>query len=79
MEELVCQGYGLSAQAIQHRQAARPVSSNGSSHFLMLEDYHETEALKAGRQRKNLIFRWEDSILNLVHRDHTLILRICFL
>lgn len=42
--------YRLSAQAIRCRQAARLVSSSGSSHYLALEDDHETEVLKTGRQ-----------------------------
>lgn len=47
MEELICQGYELSAQAIRRRQAARPVSSIGSRRFLSLDD-HETERLEIG-------------------------------
>ena len=50
MEELTCQFYEISAQAIRCRQAAKSLSSNGSSRIWALEDDHETEALKSGRQ-----------------------------
>lgn len=50
IEELICRSYELSAQAIRRRQAARPVTSNGTSLSLTLEDAHEYEAPKTGRQ-----------------------------
>ena len=50
MQELVCQGYELSAQAIRRRQAARPVSSNENNLFLTLEDGCVREASRTGRQ-----------------------------
>lgn len=49
MEELVCQGYELSAKAIRHRQAARPVSGDGSRRLLSLDD-HETGRLETRHQ-----------------------------
>lgn len=48
IEELICRSYELSAQAIRRRQAARPVTSNGTSLPLTLEDDHEYEAPKTG-------------------------------
>lgn len=50
MEELICRGYELSAQAIRRRQAARPVSSDGNNLLLTLEDDRECKASKTGRQ-----------------------------
>lgn len=50
MEELMCRGYELCAQAIRRRQATRPLSSNGSSRFLTLVDDDESEALTTERQ-----------------------------
>ena len=50
MEGLICQCNEPSVQAIRRRQAAMPVSSNGRSRFLTLEDDPEIEALKSGRQ-----------------------------
>ena len=46
MEELICQGYELSAQAIRHRQAANQIPSNRTSSLLTSEDNHGREAPK---------------------------------
>lgn len=50
MEELICQSYEISAQAIRRRQAARPVSSNENNLLLALADDREREASGTGRQ-----------------------------